>query len=203
MFNSLIYKAMEWITRFAYLQLLWITFTFLGFIAFGLFPSTTAAFSVVRRWLLGETDAPIFKTFSKYYKKEFLKSNFLGLFVSIGISLILFNLYFVDATTLNGLSTLHIILFAVILFYLIFIFYLFPSFVHFEGNIFKVMKNALLFLLISPLHTLLMALSITSLLIIFYTIPALAFIFGISSYTFITTWIGLKAFQKVNQTANS
>lgn len=194
---------MEWITRFAYLQLLWITFTFLGFIAFGLFPSTTAAFSVVRRWLLGETDAPIFKTFSKYYKKEFLKSNFLGLFVSIGISLILFNLYFVDATTLNGLSTLHIILFAVILFYLIFIFYLFPSFVHFEGNIFKVMKNALLFLLISPLHTLLMALSITSLLIIFYTIPALAFIFGISSYTFITTWIGLKAFQKVNQTANS
>lgn len=203
MFTSLIYRAMEWITRFAYLQLLWIIFTILGFVAFGLFPSTTAAFSVVRRWLLGETDIHIFKTFSKYYKKEFLKSNLLGIFVSVGLSLISFNLYFVDATTLNGLSTLHIILFAVILFYLIFMFYLFPSFVHFEGNIFKVMKNALLFLLISPLHTLFMTLSITALLVIFYTIPALAFIFGISSYTFITTWIGLKAFQKVRQTTDN
>ncbi len=202
MFNSLIYKIMEWITRFAYIQLMWILFTLAGLVVFGLFPATTAAFSVIRRWLLGETDIPIFNTFWEYYKTEFLKSNRLGFFISIGIFFILFNLYFVDATTLDNLSILHIMLFSVVLFYLIFMFYLFPSFVHFEGGIFKVMKNALLFMLISPVHTLFMVVSIASLLVIFYTVPALAFIFGISTYTFITTWIGMKAFNRINKTVN-
>lgn len=199
MYNSKIYIAMEWVMRFAYIQLLWIAFTVLGLIVLGFSPSTTAAFSVIRRWQLGETDIPVFKTYWKYYRQEFFKSNLLGLFAVAGILLVIFNFTFVEATSLVSLSAPHVLMLGIILFYLIFLLYLFPAFVHFEGSVFKVMKTAFLIMLISPLHTLLMLLSVSALLVIFYAVPALAFVLGITSFIFITSLFALKAFQKVRK----
>ncbi|UUZ93880.1 YesL family protein [Paenibacillus sp. P25] len=41
---------------------------------FTLFPSTAAMFAVARKWLTGEEDTPLFKTFFRGYKENFVQS---------------------------------------------------------------------------------------------------------------------------------
>ncbi|UOK57848.1 DUF624 domain-containing protein [Bacillus sp. OVS6] len=57
--NTLIgkfYTLAEWILKAMYLHLLWIIFTLAGGIVLGVMPSSTAVFSIIRKWLQGETD---------------------------------------------------------------------------------------------------------------------------------------------------
>ena len=88
LFSGALYRIMVWITRLAYLHLLWILFTLAGAVIFGLFPSTTAMFAIVRDWLNGKTDRNLFSIFWIYFKAEFWKSNRLGLVV-IGLLLLI------------------------------------------------------------------------------------------------------------------
>lgn len=77
------YSISEWVLRFAYVNVLWISFNLLGLIVFGFFPATIAMFTVVRKWVLKETDISVFNTFWFAYKKEFFKGNFLGFIISL------------------------------------------------------------------------------------------------------------------------
>src|SRR5699024_6692891 len=72
------YRVAVWITRFAYLNLLWVLFSVVGLLFFGVLPATTAMFAVVRKWIDGDTDIPVFETFWNAYRKEFVKINLLG-----------------------------------------------------------------------------------------------------------------------------
>ena len=49
-----------------------------GGVVFGVMPSTVATFSILRKWVQGNFDMPIFKTFKNVYKKEFINSNKCG-----------------------------------------------------------------------------------------------------------------------------
>ncbi len=57
---SALNKAFEWITKIAYLNLLWLGFTLLGLIIFGIFPATAATFTVARKWVTGYPDVAIY-----------------------------------------------------------------------------------------------------------------------------------------------
>jgi len=94
---SAIYAILEWITRFAYVNLLWILFIIAGGIIFGVYPSTIAMFGMVRDWLRGNPDLPVFKTFWNYFKREFVKSNILGLFLNLIIVLIVLDLFYIQS----------------------------------------------------------------------------------------------------------
>lgn len=195
--STAIYTILEWITKFAYVNLLWILFTLAGGIIFGFYPSTVAMFAMIRDWLRGNPDLPVFKTFWKYFKKDFIKSNLLGIFLNLIIALIVLDVMYIQSNHNDLLSFTYIPLFAFMLLFLLFIFYLFPTFVHFELKITKLIKNAFLIMLISPIHTFLIAISLVSVYFIMKSIPALFFIFGGTTYAFITTWIGLHAFDKI------
>ncbi len=65
------YRVSEWIMRFAYVNILWGLFTLAGLVLFGFMPATVAMFTVIRKWLMGETDIPVFKTFFASFKKRF------------------------------------------------------------------------------------------------------------------------------------
>src|SRR5690625_5218522 len=82
-FVSGYYRLALWITRFAYLNLLWVVFTFVGLIFFGFLPATAAMFAVVRKWIGGEANIPVLPTFWKSYRKEFVKINIIGYIVFI------------------------------------------------------------------------------------------------------------------------
>ncbi|WP_170008525.1 YesL family protein [Bacillus fonticola] len=197
--TSVIYSILEWITRFAYINVLWILFSLAGGIIFGFFPSTISMFSIMRDWLRGNTEAPLFNTFCRYFKKEFWKSNRLGLFIMAIVLLIGLDLWYIQISLNELLSWTYTPLFAFMVLFLIFLFYLFPSFVHFDLKVTQIIKNALFIMLISPLHTLLVILCLGSLYVVMTLVPALVFIFGGSSYAFVTMWLSLDAFNKIQR----
>src|SRR4051794_15867366 len=77
--NGNVYKYCDWIMKFGYLNLLWMLFTLTGLIIFGFMPATISLFTITRAWIRGNTDIPIWSTFLKVYKSEFVKSNKVGL----------------------------------------------------------------------------------------------------------------------------
>lgn len=194
--NNFIYKVTEWITRFAYLNLLWVTFTLIGGVLFGFFPATIAMFAVTRQWLKGNTDTPIFNSFWAYYRKDFSKSNLLGSFIAIVAIIVIADILYIQSNNNNFLTWTYIPLFAFMLIFAMLLFYIFPTFVHYELKVGQVIKNATLIMLINPVNTFLIILCLVPLFFIMKTLPALLFIFGGSSYAFITMWISLQAFNR-------
>src|SRR5690625_78727 len=130
------YKFSVWITRFAYLNLLWILFTLLGFIVFGFMPATAAMFAVVRKWNMGEDDIPIFKTFWKAYREDFLKTNGLGLILFfIGYILIMeFKILRLQESVIYFIVSFSVL--AILILYAIVLSYFFSIYVLFNLNIF-------------------------------------------------------------------
>ncbi|MFY0762312.1 DUF624 domain-containing protein [Metabacillus dongyingensis] len=99
------YKFSVLITRFALINVLWLLFNLpivyillsllvsddftslqmglitIAFISpFIFFPATTAMYGVVRKWVMGESDIPILRSFLRYYKENY-KRSLLGGFV--------------------------------------------------------------------------------------------------------------------------
>ena len=93
------YKISEWIMRLSVTNILWIIcsipFVFVLFpiffadttdqvtsnlifsaiiAPFTLFPATAALFLVARKWVMGEVDAPLLRTFFKNYKESYLQA---------------------------------------------------------------------------------------------------------------------------------
>jgi uncharacterized membrane protein YesL len=172
------YAATEWISKFAYINILWIGFSLAGLIVLGFFPSTIAMFTIVRKWLKGETEIPIFRSFWTTWKSEFFRSNGLGLLVAAVVGLIVFNLVFVERTG-NGFTSviqlpIYLFMFAAIMTIL----YLFPVYVHFELKWFQMVKNSFLMMLISPIENIVMIAGIVAVLFVVKFIPALGFFFG-------------------------
>ncbi|PSL41647.1 putative membrane protein YesL [Planomicrobium soli] len=198
--SSFIYTILEWITRFAYLNLLWVIFTLAGGILFGFFPSTTAMFAVSREWLRGNTDKPVFQTFWSYYRTDFWKSNRLGLFVAAIVFLIALDIFYIQGSA-ELLSWTYVPLFAFMLLFVLFLFYLFPSFAHYDIKVRNIIKNSFLLMLINPINNLLILLTLVPLYFLMSFVPALAVIFGGSLYAFITMWFAMHAFNKANKTS--
>ncbi|QFF97603.1 DUF624 domain-containing protein [Psychrobacillus glaciei] len=196
---SFIYNALEWITRFAYLNLLWILFSLVGGMIFGIFPATVAMFAISREWLTGNTDKPLLKSFWEHYRKDFIKSNILGLFIAVIVFFVVMDIYYIQANNNELLTWTYIPLFAFMLLFTMFLFYLFPAFVHYDLKVLQVIKNSFLFMLISPVNSLLIILCLVPLFFLMRAFPALAFIFGGSSYAFITMWLSLHVFKKLNK----
>ncbi|MFT4413950.1 YesL family protein [Fredinandcohnia humi] len=197
--SSTIYSLLEWITRFAFIQLLWILFTLAGGIILGFFPSTIAMFAIVRSWIRGNSDIPIFTSFVNFYKSEFIKSNKLGIVIMVVVAFVGLDLYYIQQNANTYLSWTSIPLFAFMALFVLFLFYLFPAFVHYDLNNISIFKNAFLIMLINPINTFFIVFSLASLFAIMCLFPALAFIFGASSYAFITMWFSLYAFNKAHK----
>lgn len=191
------YRFSVWVTRLAYLNILWITFTLLGLGVFGFIPATVAMFATVRKWLHGEPDVPIFATFWTSFKKEFVMSNVLG-YVIILIGYFL-TIEFQILRTQDHIAYL-IASFGVIglfILYLIILLYLLPVFVHFDLKIFEYIKWAFV---IGIAHPLLTVVLFTALFILYYftitTIPVLLLFFGGSISAYILMWGASQTFSK-------
>jgi uncharacterized membrane protein YesL len=194
-----IYSATEWIAKFAYINLLWIGFSLVGLIVLGFFPATISMFAVIRKWIMGEGDIPIFRTFWTTYKSEFLRSNGLGLLVASVSGLIVLDLVFMKNLG-NGFTNaiqfpLYMFMFAVVMT----MFYLFPVYVHYELKLIQMIKNSFFMMLINPLENLVMIAGIASLIFVVKFIPGLGFFFGGSLSAAIIMASGYLAFNKVDK----
>lgn len=172
-----IYKLTEWITRIAYTNILWLVCSspfllvlllkflmfqqeasandhvllnwVLGILApFTLFPAISALFAVVRKWIMGDTEVPILRTFFRGYKDNYRQSMIGGIFYTL-----LFVIMWVDYKVYMTMDNLQLVggvmlLLLIILFVSMFNF--FSMVVHYHMGIFLIIKNAILLTVIRP-----------------------------------------------------
>jgi uncharacterized membrane protein YesL len=192
-------KLFEIIMRFVYLNLLWIFFSIVGLVVLGFVPATVAMFAVVRKWVTGQEDVPIFKTFWRSYRSEFFKSNLLGLFLLI-VGLILY-IDFRIITVLEGWDStvMAIILTSLVLLYFMVLLYIFPVFTHYKLKTLQYFKSAFIISLSNPVLTLLMLISGIAIVFISLIISGFPLLLLGSTLSFTMTWLAHFAFRKIEK----
>jgi uncharacterized membrane protein YesL len=189
-----LYTLTEWITKFAYVNLLWIGLSIFGLVFFGISPATVAMFTVIRKWIMGESDIPVFQTFWGTYKKEFLRSNGLGMVLALIASIIYLDLYFIKIDT-----NIQIPLYLLISVMIMTVLYIFPVYVHYEVKLIQLFKNAFFIMLVNPVPNIMMLFGFIAAIFVMKFIPALLFIFGGSITAGIIMASCYLAFQKIEK----
>lgn len=173
-----LYTATDWIAKFAYINILWIGFSLLGLVLLGFFPATISMFTIIRKWLMGDTDIPIFSTFWSTYKAEFLRGNGLGLLIVAVSGLIMFDFVFVRNVGGSVVEVIQIPLYMLILAVILTMLYLLPVYVHYELKFFQMIKNSFLLMLVNPIENIVMVSGMVALFFLFKFIPGLSFFYG-------------------------
>lgn len=201
--SSGFYNFSLWISRLAYVNLLWIVFSLLGLGVLGLMPATAGMFAVIRKWVLGRDDIPVFSTFWGTFKKEFLKINLIG-YILILIGYVLYmevRILWVQESAVYILAGFGVL--ALIFIYSIVLLYIFPIFAHFKLNTFQYIKWPAIIGIVHPILTIVLGGGLLFLHYLTYvTIPALLFFFGGSVTAYVLTWGISKTFNKYEQTAS-
>lgn len=188
-----------WVFNVAYLNLLWILFSIIGLVFFGLFPATAAMFAIVRKWvILDERDFNIFTTFWFFYRKDFLKLNGFALFFFIIGYFIYFNISFL---VLNP-NSFHFLYPGTIIFtlaYAMTLLYFFPVFVHFKLSFFQYIKQAFLLAVISPLEVIAILLVAVILFAFIVWIPGMIPLFSGSVLSICILYLSRRSFRRLTQ----
>lgn len=197
-----IYKVCEWLMRLAYLNLIWLGFSIIGLFILGLFPATIAMFVIVRKMLMGDEDIPIFKTFWASFKKEFMKSNLLGLtFLLVGYILYV-NIQFLGSTV--GLfSLLYYPTLLLGLGIILTSLYVFPVYVHYDISLPQIIKHSILIMLMNPISTVLKIMGAFAVYLLMTTIPGLIPLFSGSILALVIMWASFLAFTRIERSHQS
>ncbi|WP_152657902.1 YesL family protein [Oceanobacillus sp. CFH 90083] len=194
------YRFAVWVTRFAYLNLLWIAFSLLGLGLFGLFPATASMFAVVRKWVQGEKDIPILAVFWKSYKREFLKINVLGYILAAAGYVMTMEFQILRTQEHIAYTIASFAIIGLFLLLAVIMLYIFPVFAHFQLRSLDYIKWALLIGIGHPLLTVfLFGIVIAISYLSFMTIPALFFFFGGSVIAYIIMWGVQLTFSKMEK----
>jgi uncharacterized membrane protein YesL len=192
----------QWITRLAYINLLWLLFMILGLFVLGAAPATVAMFTLIRKWIMGESDLPVFTTYWETYKKEFWKANSLG-FILAGISIILY----LDWRLISSLQgSLYPILMGcligVFFLFLVITLFIFPVYVQYEYKTLQYIKTAFLLGISYPLYTMVMisaAICVSAISIFFNGVGILFFGSGLSlAFMYISNLLFVKIARDFN-----
>ena len=199
-FNWLVGKAYtgcEWVMKLAYVNILWILFSVSGLIVLGVSPATVALFTILRKWLMNETDVPIFRTFLHTYKKEFWKANRLGWLMAL-IGMFLF-IDFKFLLTIGGTIqyVLSVPLLIITLLFFITLLYIFPVYVQYELRLIQYIKNSF-YIGIINMHITILMIAFTILLIILYsTLPGIVPFFSISLFSLMVMTGAKQSFNRI------
>ncbi|QQZ59287.1 DUF624 domain-containing protein [Paenibacillus sonchi] len=176
-----LYRITEWISRIAFSNILWalcsIPFLFiavtkmimlgsgaggpneqitlnwvLGILApFTVFPATAALFTVVRKWVMGNTDVSTFRTFFQGYKENYLKSMLGG-----GIYTLLTVIMYVDVTVymtqMANFKIVGILMLVLMIILFVSMFNFFSIVVHYQMTFKEVVTNSILLTIARPIR---------------------------------------------------
>lgn len=186
-----------WMLKVAYLNILWIIFTLVGFGVFGLFPSTGAMYMIVQKWLRKEPVEKMFPTFWNTYKKEFISLNKYGIFFIVIGYMLVFDFLFVLR---NGdkLQWLYPVIGFITISYIVTLLYFFPIYTQFEMKFFQYIKQSFLIGASALLETILIFTSCMLLMIIVRFIPGIIPLFTGSVLAVAITWCSNRALHKNN-----
>ncbi|GIP15395.1 hypothetical protein J40TS1_10370 [Paenibacillus montaniterrae] len=140
----------------------------LGVLApFTFFPSTAAMFTVARKWVTGEADVPLFKTFFKGYKDNFKQSMLGGIIYTVLIVVLIVDYYFFIGSE-NG-RILSGIFIGLIVLALVSLLNFFSMLVHYHMKTLQLIKNSLLITIGKPLRSITAAVLVAFILFLSFT----------------------------------
>jgi uncharacterized membrane protein YesL len=176
------YRLSEWIMRLSVTNVLWLLTSFpfwlvmlsllgadsldqlkqiiilLAILApFTLFPATSAMFSVARKWVLGDTDVPLLKTFFRSYKHNFVQAMIGGLFYALLFAILIID-YQVYLKQMTGFQLIAYLFIALLFLLLISLLHFFSLLSHFHMKTIQLLKNALILTIGRPIRSLIMVL---------------------------------------------
>ncbi|MFP5115402.1 YesL family protein [Bacillaceae bacterium C204] len=194
-----VYTVSEWIMRLAYVNLLWILFTALGFVLLGFMPATVAMFTVTRKWIQGNDHVPVFKLFWKTYRRDFFRANIMGLVLfAIGFILFMDLRYIQD---LEGIlfEVVYYVLFIMGVMFLLTTLYIFPTIVFYDIKLFQIIKFSFLMAITYPLRSTYM---LATALVVVYLNKSFTFLlpfFSGSLLCILLTSISHRTFMKIQE----
>ncbi|MDH5162242.1 YesL family protein [Heyndrickxia oleronia] len=180
------------ILQLVYLNVLWIVFTIAGLILFGFGPATFAMLTVIRQWIRGNTDIPVFSTFWNNYKTNFKETSLIGItYLIVGIIL------YTDLLYVQSIL-LRILLIMVSICYLVSFCYIFPIVAHYDWNsmLLKI-KSSLLFGISYLQYTLCLFVLLAIVLVVILLNPGLFIFFGGSVGGYIIMWMTHQVFTRI------
>jgi len=180
------------ILQLVYLNLLWMAFSLLGLVLLGIGPATLAMFTVIRHWIRGKKDIPIFSTFWKAYRENFIESAMLGiLYFAVGVVLYV-DLLFVESFILRT----FIIIVSFI--YLVSLCYIFPIMAHYDlKNVVHKLKYSVLFGISYLQYTLLLLVSLAIVYLVLFLNPGIFTFFGTSIGCYVVMWFTHQVFLRI------
>ncbi len=190
--------AAIWMIKLAYINILWLLFTIVGLVIFGLFPATVAMFTIVRKWIRKENNVKIFSVFWIVFRTEFIKANGFGLlFILIGY-ILYYDFTFLQLNDGKLVYLLPVFIF-ILVSYAVTLLFFFPVFVHFDLRFFQYIKQSFLIAITSPIETLLIAVSIILIYFAITLLPGMIPLFSGSVIAVAITWTSFKAFRRIER----
>lgn len=190
------YFACVWIMRLVCLNLLWLLFILAGLAVLGFFPATAAMFAVTRKWVMGETDIPIFKTFWKNYKIDFVQTNLIGYGLLLIGAFLYVDLRFSQTAQQFVFQSFSFIFIILLFIYFIVLLYIFPVFVHFQFKTFAYIKQSFIIAVGRPIQSIMMFAGCVIVYFILRTIPIIVPFFSGSLMSIVIMWIAFRSFPK-------
>jgi uncharacterized membrane protein YesL len=120
------YRVSDWVTRIVYLNSLWLLFSLLGGVVFGLMPATTAMLAITNQWVAKESEVRVFAEFKRVYKREFLRSNLLGYGLVLTGGVMCADIYFFSQRTAVPFEILKFVLSGIFIVYALTALYVLP-----------------------------------------------------------------------------
>jgi len=194
-----IIKITEFITEFVMLNLMWFAGCVLGGVIFGWAPSTVSLLAVIRNKIMKKEYYGVVRSFWATYKKEFIKSNALGIVCMLFLVIVSINKINFDSqpegifTILSVISTVVRVLICGI------ILYMFPLYVHYNMDLKEYFIRALNLLIVKPFVTICIILWTLLVYVIIMKIPGLIAIFGVSVYFYGIMAINYQFFMRNEQ----
>ena len=196
---SKLFSICEWIMKLAYVNLLWLLFTVAGLAVFGFMPATVSLFTIVRKWQMKQAEVTVWNTFISIYKKEFIKSNLLGLMLIIWAGIILLDWHFVNGLEGSMQMVFFVPLLIISVLYFCTLMHIFPVYVHYDLRVTEYIKNSCLLGILHLHITLILTVSAGSIIFVLLYSPAFIPFFSAVSISWILMYGGMYNFRKIEE----
>ncbi|WCG32769.1 DUF624 domain-containing protein [Enterococcus dispar] len=196
-----IYEVFNRIYYLMKLNGLWLLFTLLGGVVFGIIPATIALYACFRQQIRNESETHLFQMFKRYYVETFRRSMLFSV-VFAAIALFFFGETVILVNVGTGNLLLEIAIKVTRLLIILGVAMFFPIFVHFDVKGIKMVVQSLLFLLICPLEVLYMGLIFVLVSLLFAISPLLILFIGIALPAYGMSLIMMKKFTRLEKNIN-
>lgn len=196
-FMNRLNEGFIWLSRLAFLNLLWMLFSAAGLLLFGIFPATMAALAICKKWLNGEEEFKILQEFLRVYKESFFMANKIGL-AFIAISIVLYLNFLVINE--NGAHIVFIAAFYVVTFLaLITATHIMPIYVYEKSSFVSLVKKAFIISVVNVHFSAAILISQSAIYYLLFSYPASALFFLGSVLAMIQMWLAIRSFQRLEK----